>query len=119
MKNRKQGNKKEKLTELLHTVEMTTNYNLSQKTLHKQNHCQNHKAALNKKPTDSPQWFVICSLILWPLSFEGKGNFAVYDKNYQNVWTQPSMPRMPSAEYMYQTTIPLKFLIIIHSYANV
>ena len=55
MKNRKQGNKKEKLTELLHTVEMTTNYNLSQKTLHKQNHCQNHKAALNKKPTDSPQ----------------------------------------------------------------
>ena len=58
--NRKQGSKKEKLTESLHLimmVEMTRrlNYNLSQKTSLKQNHCQNHKAALNEKPTNSPQ----------------------------------------------------------------
>ena len=35
----------------------------SQKTLHKQNHCQNQKAALNEKPTDSPQWLFIGSSI--------------------------------------------------------
>ena len=28
---------------------------VSAETSHKQNHCGNHKAALNEKPTDSPQ----------------------------------------------------------------
>ena len=36
---------------------------LSQKVSHKQNQCRNHKAALNEKPTDSPQWFFIGSSI--------------------------------------------------------
>ena len=57
---RKQGNKKEKLTESVHlTVKiarrLNDNMTLVSETSHKQNHCRNHKAALNKKPTDSPQ----------------------------------------------------------------
>ena len=57
---RKQGNKKEKLTESLHlTVKIARrsndNMTLVSETSHKQNHCGNHKAALNEKPTDSPQ----------------------------------------------------------------
>ena len=34
-----------------------SNYSMSlvSETSHKQNHCGNHKAALNEKPTDSPQ----------------------------------------------------------------
>ena len=31
------------------------NMTLVSETSHEQNHCGNHKAALNKKPTDSPQ----------------------------------------------------------------
>ena len=49
-------------------------------------------------------------------SFEDEGNFAVYDKGCRNVELQESVPGMRSAEY--QTTIPLKFLIIVHNYAN-
>ena len=41
-------------------------------------------------------------------------NFAVYDKDYQMFELQASMPGMRSAEH--QTTIPLKFLIIISTY---
>ena len=57
---RKQGNKKEKLTESVHlTVKiarrLNDNMTLVLETSHKQNHCRNHKAALNEKPTDSPQ----------------------------------------------------------------
>ena len=53
---RKQGNKKEKLTESVHlTVEiarrLNDNMTLVSETSHKQNHCRNHKAALNEKPT--------------------------------------------------------------------
>ena len=65
---RKQGNKKEKLTESVHlTVKiarrLNDNMTLVLETSHKQNHCRNHKAALNEKPTDSPQWFFIRSSI--------------------------------------------------------
>ena len=65
---RKQGNKKEKLTESLHLKmkiarKLNDNQTLVSETSHKQNHCGNHKAALNEKPTDSPQWFFIRSSI--------------------------------------------------------
>ena len=57
---RKQGNKEEKQTESLHlTVKIARrsndNMTLVSETSHKQNHSGNHKEALNKKPTDSPQ----------------------------------------------------------------
>ena len=57
---RKQGNKQEKLTESLHlTVKIARrsndNMTLVSETPHKPNHCGNHKAALNGKPTDSSQ----------------------------------------------------------------
>ena len=42
---------------------------------------------------------------------EDKGYFIVYDKDRQNLCTK--------AFQVYQTTVPLKFLIIIHNYANV
>ena len=56
---RKQGNKKEKLVESLHVMvkivrRSNDNMTLVSETLHKQNHCGNHKEALNEKPTDSP-----------------------------------------------------------------
>ena len=57
---KKKENKKEKVTESLHlTVKIARrsndNMTLVSETSHKQNHCRNHKAALNEKPTDSPQ----------------------------------------------------------------
>ena len=65
---RKQGNKKEKLTESLHlTVKIArrSNYNIDLRKLrvNKITGRRNHKAALNEKPTDSPQWFFIRSSI--------------------------------------------------------
>ena len=39
-----------------------------------------------KQATDPPQWFFIRSSIQH-FSFEEKGSFAVYDKDYRNVWT--------------------------------
>ena len=59
---KKQGDKKEKLTEWLHlTVEIArrSNYNIDLRKLrvNKITGRRNHKAALNKKPTDSLQWF--------------------------------------------------------------
>ena len=64
---RKQGNKKEKLTELLHlTVKIASsndNMTLILETSHTQYHCGNHKAVLNEKLTDSPRWFYIHSSI--------------------------------------------------------
>ena len=57
---RKQGNKKEKLVESLHlTVKIVrrSNYNIDLRKLrvNKITGRRNHKAALNAKPTDSPQ----------------------------------------------------------------
>ena len=65
---RKQRNKKEKLTESLHlTVKIArrSNYNIDLRKLrvNKITGRRNHKAALNEKPTDSPQWFFIRSSI--------------------------------------------------------
>ena len=55
---KKQGKKKEELTESIHLmVKMALGgwiTTLVSETFHKQNHCQNHKAPLNEKPTDSP-----------------------------------------------------------------
>ena len=91
---------------------------LVSETSHKQNHCRNHKAALNEKPTDSPQWFFIRRSIQH-FSFEDKGNFAIYDKDQiiETFEFHASKPGMWSAED--QATIPLKFLIIMHNYTNV
>ena len=57
---RKQGNKEEKLTESLHLMvkigkRSNDNITLVSETSHEQNQCGNHKAALNEKPTDTPQ----------------------------------------------------------------
>ena len=57
---KKQGDTKEKLTESLHlTVKIArrSNYNIDLRKLrvNKIISCRNHKAALNAKPTDSPQ----------------------------------------------------------------
>ena len=57
---KKQGDKKEKLTESLHlTVKIArrSNYNIDLRKLcvNKIPGCRNHKAALNEKTTDSPQ----------------------------------------------------------------
>ena len=87
---RKQGNKKGKLTESLHLtvngkkVEWQHDIGLRNFALTKS--LGNHKAALNEKPTDSPQWFFIHSLI-YQFSFENMGNLAVCDKDYRDVWT--------------------------------
>ena len=62
------------------------NMTLVSETSHKQNHFGNHKATLNEKPTDSPKWFFIPNSTE-QFSFEDKGNFAVYEKDYPNVWT--------------------------------
>ena len=60
MKKKKQGNKKEKLTESLQlTVKIArrSNYNIDLRKLHinKITGRRNHKVALNEKPTDFPQ----------------------------------------------------------------
>ena len=57
---KKQGDKKEKLTESLHlTVKIArrSNYNIDFRKLrvNRITGRRNHKAALNEKPTDSPQ----------------------------------------------------------------
>ena len=59
-KKKKQGNKKEKLTESLHlTAKMArrSNYNIELRKLrvNKITDRRNHKVAPNEKPTDSPQ----------------------------------------------------------------
>ena len=48
-------------------------------------------------------------------SFEDKGYFPVYFKDFQNF--ELNYASMRSAEY--QKTFPPKFIIIIHNYANV
>ena len=57
---KKKESKEKKLTESSHlTVKIAKRWNdnmtLVSETLHKQNQCGNHKAALNEKPTDSQQ----------------------------------------------------------------
>ena len=57
---KKQGDRKEKLTESLHlTVKIArrSNFNIDLRKLrvNKITSCRNHKAALNEKPTDSQQ----------------------------------------------------------------
>ena len=59
-KKKKQGHKKEKLTESLHLTVKTarrSNYNIDFRKLrvNKITGRRNHKAALTEKPTDSPQ----------------------------------------------------------------
>ena len=115
---RQQGNKKEKLTESSHlTVKIgrrLNNMTLVSKTSHKQNHCGNHKAALNEKPTDSPQRFLIHSAISVS---KKRAIFLFTIKIIEMFELHASMPPMRSAQY--QATIPLKFIIIVHNYANV
>ena len=67
-KKKKQGDEKEKLIESLHlTVKIArrSNYNIALRKLrvNKITGRRNHNAALNEKPTDSPQWFFIRSSI--------------------------------------------------------
>ena len=117
---RKQGNKKEKLTESLHLTvkiarKLNDNQTLVSETSHKQNHCGNHKAALNEKPTDSPQWFFIRSSN--SVSKTSRAIFLFTIKIIEMFELHASMPPMRSAEY--QATIPLKFIIIVHNNANV
>ena len=57
---KKKENKKEKVTESLHLLvkierRLNENMTLVSETSDNQNNCGNHKAALNDKPTDSPQ----------------------------------------------------------------
>ena len=68
MKKKKQGDRKEKLTESLHlTVKIArrSNYNMTlvSETSRTPNHCGNHKAVLNEKPADPQEWFFIRSSI--------------------------------------------------------
>ena len=65
---KKQGDKKEKLTESLPfmvKIARRSNYNIALRKprVNKITGRRNHKAALNEKPTDSPQWFFIRSSI--------------------------------------------------------
>ena len=67
-KKKKKGDKKEKLTESLHLmvkIASRSNYNIDLKKLcvNKITSRQNHKVALNEKPTNSLQWFFIRSSI--------------------------------------------------------
>ena len=92
------------------------NVTLVSETSHKQNHCGNHKAALNENLPN----------------LRNDSSFAVQFSNSVSktrailLFTikivkmfelHASIPLMRSAEC--QATIPLKFLIIIHNYANV
>ena len=65
-KKKKQGNKKETLTESLHLtakIAKRSNYDNDPRKLrvNKISGRRNHKVALNEKPTDSPQWLFIRS----------------------------------------------------------
>ena len=79
---------------------------LVSETLHKQNHCGNHKAALNG--------FFIRSL---NSVSKTRAIFLFTIKIIEMFELHASMPPMRSAEY--QAIIPLKFIIIVHNYANV
>ena len=120
---KKQGNKKEKLTEsLLLTVKIArrSNYNidLRKPRVNKITGHQNHTAALNEKPTHSRndssfavQFSISVSktraILLFKIKIKLIEMFELHER----------MPGMQSAEY--QATIVLKCFIIIHNYANV
>ena len=79
---------------------------------------RNHKAALNEKPTDSRnhssfavQFSISVSKTRAILLFKIKIKLIEMFELHERV------PGMRSTEY--QATIPLKFFIIIHNYANV
>ena len=78
-----------------------------------------HKAALNEKPTDSPQRFFIRSSIRSISVSKTRAIllFKIKIKLIEMFELHERMPGMRSAEY--QATIPLKCFNIIHNYANV
>ena len=80
---------------------------LVSETSHQQNNCGNHKAALNDKPTNSPQWFFIRSTI-FRFSFEDKSNFAFYNKDYRNVWTPRKHATIIMRMFRQSTWIKIK-----------
>ena len=111
-KKKKQGDKKENLTESLHlTVKIArrSNYNIDLRKLsvNKITGRRNHKAALNEKPTDSPQYSSFAvqfsirvaktrAILLFKIKITLIEMFELNER----------MPGMRSAEY--QATIPLK-----------
>ena len=64
-KKRRQERKANRIITLHGKIATTSNYNidLRKARVNKITGRQNHKAALNEKPTDSPQWFFIRSSI--------------------------------------------------------
>ena len=120
---KKQGDKKEKLTESLHlTVKRArrSNYNIDLRKLrvNKITGRRNHKAALNENlPTlrnDSS------FAVQFSISVSKKRTillFKIKIKLIEMFELDERMPGMRSAEC--QATIPLKFFIMIHNYANV
>ena len=84
-------------------------------TSHKQNNCGNHKAALKNLPTlrnDSSFAVQFSNSVS-----ETRAILLFTVKIIKMFELHASMPPMRSAEY--QATIPLKFVIILHNYANV
>ena len=65
---------------------------LVSETSHQQNNCGNHKAALNDKPTNSPQWFFIRSTI----------------NDYRNVWTPRKHATIIMRMFRQSTWIKIK-----------
>ena len=119
---KKQGNKREKRTESLHlTVKIArrSNYNIDLRKLrvNKITGHRNHTAALNEKPTHSPQWFFIRSSIFSVSKTRAILLFKIKIKLIEVFELHERMPGMQSTEY--QATIALKCFIIIHNYANV
>ena len=92
---------------------------LVSETLHKQNHCGKHKVARIEKPTDSLQWFFIILQFNLAIQFQKLGHFAVYNKDFWNVWT----PRKHATDAMrwISNDNPAKISHnnFIHNYANV
>ena len=118
---KKQGDKKEKLTESSHlTVKIATrsNYNIDLRKLrvNKIPGRRNHKAAVNLPTLRNDSSFAVQfsisvsktrAILLFKIKIK---LIEVFELNER-------MPGMRSAEY--QMTIPLKFFIIVHNYANV
>ena len=100
---KKQGDKKEKLTESLHFTVKTvrrSNYNTDRR-----------KLRVNNDSSFAVQFSIPVSKTRAILLFKIKINLIqMFELNER-------MPGMRSAEY--QATIPQKFVIIIHNYANV
>ena len=79
---------------------------------------RNHKAALNEKPSDSPQYSSFAVQFSIPVAkTRAILLFKIKITLIEMFELNERMPGMRSAEY--QATIPLKFFIIMHNYANV